>query len=441
MKELNAYTKPTLIDQLVLLLRLRRNLRSEPSRIEQIQKKKLVSIVKYAYENIPFYNRKFKAAGFKPYDIMSSADFTKIPLTTKSEIQASPLGDVVSPQTDFGKCIKRTTSGSTGIPLTMYVSREGCTYDSVVWYRTLIENGLRVSDKIAFLRNPRDLPKKESWLNRIGLTRRRYISTSCPSEMQLSFLKKFRPDVIRSTPSALELLAMEHKHGVAEINPRLIFTGAELVDYETRKLIHDSYNADVFDNYASEEFSLMAWECKEHSSYHINSDNVLLELIDEDETVSSGERGEIVCTSLNNYAMPLIRYRIGDIGVFSQELCSCGVTLPLMKCVEGRKDDFLITSDMKLVGPLARQIFDHSFRNIEGMMQYRVIQEKRDKLTIQLVVRDSPRSNDKVFEKVEEELRKIFGEDTQFEFQFMNELNRDPSGKKRKFISRIPRRY
>lgn len=430
-----------LISQIFLLITLRRNLRAGIHRIEQIQRRKLASILKHSYLNVPFYNRKFKAAGIEPSKIKSPADLSRIPFTTKSEIQAGRQDDIVAQGINLKKCIKRTTSGSTGNPLAIYVSPKACAYDSLIWYRTEFENGLKISDKMAMLRNPRDFPRKESLLRRLGILRRKYISTFNAAELQVSLLKKFKPDVIRSTPSSLEILAIECEKDLAEMNPRLLFVGAELLDEKTKTLIEKRYRAEVFDNYGSEEFSLMAWECRKHSGYHINSDNVLLELVDNgggSETVSPGERGEIVVTSLNNYAMPLIRYRIGDLGVFSDEPCSCGVSLPLMKVVEGRKDDFLLTLDGRLVGPAARQIFDTSLVDIKGMVQYRVIQEKRDKLTIQLLVNELFKADEKLFEEAEQKLEGFFGKGMQFEFQPTGEFQKDSSGKRRKFISRIP---
>jgi len=155
------------------------------------------------------------------------------------------------------------------------------------------------------------------------------------------------------------------------------------------------------------------------------------------EAVEPSERGEIVCTTLINHAMPLIRYRIRDVGVSVEEQCSCGITLPLMKIMEGRADDFLVATDGRIIPPTV--FFPYPFENVEGIRQFRVIQERRDKLTIQLVAKETFLSNE-VLEKARREIHKLFGEDMQVESKIVSKIERDSSGKLRKIISHVHKR-
>jgi phenylacetate-CoA ligase len=170
--------------------------------------------------------------------------------------------------------------------------------------------------------------------------------------------------------------------------------------------------------------------------YHLNIDNVLMEFVDDSERVSPGEHGEIVCTGFSNHAMPLIRYRIADVGIPSQERCSCGRGLPLMKIVEGREDDFLVTLDGRVISPLI--FFPYPFANSEQIKQFRVIQERKDRLVIQVVLDESSRNESRIFEKATREISRVFGDATQVEFQVLQSIERDPSGKIRKVISHVP---
>jgi len=128
--------------------------------------------------------------------------------------------------------------------------------------------------------------------------------------------------------------------------------------------------------------------------------------------------------------------KIGDTGMPADEKCSCGRRLPLMKVVEGRVDDFLVTTDGRIVSSLI--LFPYPFEGVPGIKQFKVIQEKKDKILIQLAVgNDFPKNTARVWEKSVEAIRKIFGKSMQVNFQVVEKIARDPSGKVRKVISRI----
>jgi phenylacetate-CoA ligase len=420
------------------LYTLRRNLHSSPSELREMQTKKLRAIIEHAYRNVPFYRRKFDDARVKPHDIKTIKDLTKIPISTKSEIQSASLSEVVAENMDLSKCVKRTTSGSTGTPLTVVVDSRAANFEDAVWTRTYLENGLTFQDKMAVLHDPRSrrVSRSVDLVQHFGIMRRKYISIFDDVGQQSRLIEEYRPQSIKGYASSLAILADYGKQKSAHIHPRLIFSGAELLDKQTRKFISSAFEAEVFDNYACHEFSLMAWECREHMGYHTNVDSVIIEFLDDGQAVSPGEHGEIVCTGLANRAMPLIRYRLGDVGIPEQEQCSCGRPLPLLKIIEGRTDDFLVTLDDKLISPLI--FFPYPFKDFEGIKQFRVIQEKRDRLIIQLVLEEGYRSGSEIFEKARIEISRLFGAAMQVEFQTLDKIEKDPSGKLRKIISHVP---
>jgi phenylacetate-CoA ligase len=290
---------------------------------------------------------------------------------------------------------------------------------------------------MAVIHDPRSrrASRTNDMIQKIGIMRRKYVSIFDTVEQQYRLIEEYNPQAIKGYSSSLAILADFVKQQSSHIRPRQIFSGAELLDSQTRKLISSVFEAEVFDNYASNEFTLMAWECREHEGYHINVENVIMEFIADGETVAPGERGEIVCTGLTNYAMPLIRYRLGDVGIPNEKQCSCGRTLPLMKVVEGRADDFLITTDGRLISPLV--FFPFPFKEGETR-QFRVIQERRDKLIIQLVLQEGVRSEPEIFEHARKEISRLFGAATRVEFQTLDKIEKDPSGKLRKIISHVP---
>jgi phenylacetate-CoA ligase len=424
----------TLLD----LCTLRRNLHRSPSELRKMQTKKLRAIVEHAYRNVPFYRRKFDSARVKPNDIRTIEDLTKIPISTKSEIRSASLSEVVAGNIDLRKCVKRTTSGSTGAPLTVFVDSKAADFEDAVWTRTYLENGLKLQDRMLVIHDPRSrrVSKSIGLIQHFGIMRRKYVSIFEDVEQKSRLIEEYKPQSIKGYASSLAILADFGRQKSAHVHPRLIFSGAELLDNQTRKFISSFFEAEVFDNYACNEFSLLAWECREHMGYHMNVDSVIMEFVDDGQPVSPGERGEIVCTGLANCAMPFIRYRLDDVGVPGREPCSCGRQLPLMKIVEGRTDDFLVTLDGKLISPLI--FFPYPFQDFEGIKQFRVIQERRDKLVIQLVLKEGFRSGPEIFEKARRDISKLFGAAMQVEFQTLEKIEKDPSGKLRKIISHVP---
>jgi phenylacetate-CoA ligase len=217
----------------------------------------------------------------------------------------------------------------------------------------------------------------------------------------------------------------------------LIFTGAELLNVKAKLEISSTFQCDVLDHYGSGEMSLLMWECVEHMGYHMNVDSVATEFLDNGEAVGPGEEGEIVCTNLHNYVMPLIRYRLGDAGVPIGEQCSCGRTLPLMKMLQGRSDDLLATPNGKFV--FASSLFHNIIGPIEGIRQFRVIQERKDRLLVQLVAKEDFHDENTLLERVTVGIQSFLGEEMQVDVQFVEKIERYPTGKLKVFVSGISR--
>jgi len=403
-----------------------------------MQSERLKVTVKHAYENVPFYRRKLDEAKIKPSDIRSIDDLPKLPLTTKEEIQESPLRDHVAANVDLNRCVKLTTSGSSGLPLTVLGDGRTADFSRALWTRAYVANGLRITDKMAFIWNPLTF-RKNKGVSR--LLSRKFISVFEDVKQQLKILEDYQPNVIRSYPSSLALLAAASRNRENRVRPRLVFTGAELLNARDRLDIESAFQCDVLDYYGCIEFSLLMWECTRHMGYHMNIDNVAIEFLKNGEVVDPGEEGEIVCTSLHSYVMPLIRYRLGDIGIPIEGRCSCGRTLPLMKVLRGRSDDLLTALDGKLVFASAF-FYDLLYSlsgHLEGIKQFRVIQEKRDRLLVQLVTKKGVSYDNVVLERATKYIQSFLGEGMQVEFQFLDEIKRDPTGKLRIFVSHIQR--
>lgn len=414
---------------------LRRHLHLSETELKRMQLKQLKAILRHAYDQVPFYHQKFKRANVRLDDVKAIEDLIKIPTLTKTELQSAVFSDIMATSANPNKCVKRMTSGSTGIPLTLLADRAAIDYELALWSRAFLENGVRPWYRLSVITDPRNFPKSGKLSQRLGITRRDYVSIFDPPDIQKRLLERFNPQVIKGYSSSLALLADHCLHTKCNVRPRFVFTGAELLDKASRTSIGSGFSAELLDNYACIEFGLLSWECLEHVGYHINADSVVMEIVDGGEQVSFGERGSVVCTSLINRAMPLIRYEIGDVGVLSAERCPCGRSLPLMKVLEGRKSDFLMTTDGRAVSPTI--FFPYPFESLEGIKQFRVIQEKLDKIVIQLVFKKPVEKHSHLCDEATKEIRRVFGEDMQVEFQVLKELKADSSAKLRKIVSNI----
>lgn len=218
--------------KLFYLYQLKKNLRLKPSKLQKMQWMKLKAILRHAYENVPFYHKKFRQAGIKPDDIKSFSDLHKVPFTTKFEIQASQFKDVVAGNVNIARCTKTTTSGSTGIPLTVVSDEAAEDFGFAVWTRAAFENGLSpLRDRMAVIRHPRFQEGKDL-IGMLGANRRKRISVFDSVERQLRILEDFKPDVIKEYSSSMAILADFCKKKESRVKPRLVFTGADLL---TRK--------------------------------------------------------------------------------------------------------------------------------------------------------------------------------------------------------------
>ncbi len=369
------------INALYQLHMLRRNQWLPLYELKQIQFKKLKALITHAYENVVYYHKLFNSVNIKPDDIKTLGDIKKIPVTTKSTFKSQPLHEVIARNVDIKKCVRRRTSGSTGVPLYIYHTWQNKVFQTLMNLRILLDNGVRYGDKIAHITDTRHNWSQEYWFQRLGIFRKYFIYAADTAEKQLKVLKDIKPDVIYGYSSSTKLLAEEiKKRGRREINPRFIFCNAELLEPGERELINLAFGVELIDVYGAVEVADIAWECSAHEGYHFNIDNLVIEFLKDGKDVLPGKEGIIVCTNLHSYAMPFIRYELGDIGIPSEKMCSCGRGLPLMDLIRGRADDFIIMPDGKSVSPLVFII-----PSIPGIGQYRIIQNRIDNLLVQIV--------------------------------------------------------
>jgi phenylacetate-CoA ligase len=432
MKDVDLMIKE-IITNIKVLRSLKSNVWFKTSELVELQERKFKMLLNHAYHNVPYYRRLFDSVGIRPNDIKNCEDISRIPITTKRELRDAKETIIAR---DTKIWAQHKTSGSTGMLLILYFTMEDAIYSRGMYERARVENGFRIlRDKLAYIGSPLIIPKTKKLWERFGIRRKEGISVFEPLDKQVEKLKKVRPDALWGYASSIKLLAKIIKErGIEGISPRLIFTCSELLDPETRNLINSAFKVNLIDAYAAWEGGCMAWECSEHAGYHMNMDQVLMEFVGENgKGVKRGERGKVVITNLQSFAMPIIRYELGDYATPTYEECRCGRGGYLIKGVEGRCDDFIKLSDNRVVAPTT--IFS-IMKFIQGISEFQIVQEKEGELLVYIV--GLTNSDGRVISmRIEEAFNKILGGEISVKANVVDRIDREKSGKLRSVISRI----
>jgi len=317
--------------------------------LEVIQEKKLKDLVKYVYQHSEFYKERFDDFGVKPEDIKSLDDLKKLPFTYKSDLRDTyPTGMFCVPNEQLVRF--HVSSGTTGKPTVVGYTQN----DIDVWTTSLA----RAMTSIGVGRG--DIMQigygyglftgglgAHYGAEEVGAT---VLPTSSGNtDRQIELIQDLGSTVIACTPSYF-LFMNEVSDGLGisikdDTTLRVGIFGAEPWSEEMRTRIEESTGIKAYDIYGTSELSgPLFTECHCQNGIHIWADQFLIEIIDPEtgEQLTEGERGELVITTLAKEALPLIRYRIGDITVISKEVCKCGRTHPRIMRVLGRADDMLI---------------------------------------------------------------------------------------------------
>ena len=421
---------------LKVLWNLRKNQWKPLRDLQTRQLKRLKSIVRYAYDYVPYYHRLFNSVKFKPEDLKDFRDLKKIPVTTKTDVHRNH-SDFIARGVDTSKCIEGFTSGSTGIPMKTYKNLEASSHEIAFMAYAFLECGMKLTDRFVSteLNRRKILPNQVS----VRVHRDRNRKKTSPNQVSVygvggfvEYLRRIKPDVLYLRPSDIEDICSNDASG---INPRLFFSQSQTVTQHHRSLVRSAFGLEINDTYGSAEFNRLAFECNEHMGLHIITDSVMMEFLDEErEPVAPGEIGETIVTGLYNYAMPLIRYNLGDDAVTTDERCSCGRRLPLIKKLMGKTSDTFIMPSGKKVRwqPF---FWDYIHSKPFSISMYQFIQVKRNKIILRIV--KGKEFNLKEIYELREKMEKGYlsrGEKVTVIVDIVREIPREESGKRKKII-------
>jgi phenylacetate-CoA ligase len=412
-------------------LHLRNNLKHPLSQLKQKQWDSFRNIVDFAWRRVPLYQRHFKKAGFHPSDLKSFGNIRDIPKIQKKTFQLAESSDCIADSYKPSQLVKGRTSGSSGYPLGVYYTKEDWIYRTLLHLRILFHNGMKFHDKIAHISDVRHSSDFEYFFQRLGFLSKTFVFIGDNADLQLRKMSEINPSIIYSYASNMTLLSDTIKAAaMCPIKPRLIFTTAELLTPEDRRIIEDAFSAPLRDIYGAVEMGDIAWQCPYQDGYHVNIDSFLIEVETDGRPSQPGESGKIIITNLHSLAMPFIRYELDDVvTVPEEEPCPCGCTFPRIRVLNGRSDDWLYTADGKRVSPLIFVI-----ASIPGVGQYRVRQKAYDHLIIEILPgRDF---NEHTLRLVRDHIVDVMGVNQKIEVRRKEHIPKE-AGKMRRVISDI----
>ncbi len=416
--------------------------------LENLQVELLRENIEYAYNNVPFYRKRFDEYGITKESIRSIEDIRKLPFTTKNDFRDNyPFGLLAKPMKEIVRI--HSSSGTTGKPTVVAYTKK----DLKVWADLVarIAKAAGVTDEdvvqIAFgyglFTGGFGL---HYGLENIGAAI--IPASSGNTKRQIMLMEDYGATVLVCTPSyALYIAEVAEKLGKdpkKDLKLRIGMFGAEPWSEQMRKKIEESLNIKAYDNYGLSEIigPGVAGECEMQNGMHISEDHFIAEVInpETEEPVKPGEYGELVITTLTKEALPVFRYRTRDITKLDYTQCSCGRTSVRMSKPIGRTDDMLI---IRGVNVFPSQIEEVLF-NIEGVSpHYQIVVDRKGALdTVTVLVEananlffDEMKKQKQLLDKINDELKTTLGIDVDVKLVEPNSIERS-EGKAKRIIDK-----
>jgi phenylacetate-CoA ligase len=389
--------------------------------------RRLRRTVSRAYDEVPFYRERFDRAGIRPSGIRALADLDLLPLTTKLELRSARSVDLLSNRFDPGDLIVSKTSGSTGVPIDIcQTGAENLLYH-LIKFRELRSMGMTWRDRAIRIRNRASSRPPGVWtaLQRLGFLRQETIDIGSPVEMAAA-IRGRKADVVTGYTGTLvriaQILAGDPDRA---LRPRFVIGGAETMTPFIRGEIERGFGCPVLDNYLCSEVGLVAWECPGSGRYHVVDDALIVEVLKGGSPCGPGEEGEVVLTSLVSRAMPIIRFRLGDIVRIATGNCPCGRPGPTFERILGKTQDYFWLPDGREFNPW--HLSGLWMGRAPWIRQFELVQESPDSIVLRIVPAAAPPAQE--VDALSGQSAKILGPGVRFRVELVPEIPPGPGGK------------
>jgi phenylacetate-CoA ligase len=411
-----------------------------PEEMRDFKTKKIQSLIAHCWENVPYYHDVMEERGLTPDDVRSLEDLAKLPVLTKEIIRRE--GDrLVAGNIPREQMSLATTGGTTGEPMRILTTAETVAWSTQCTTRAYAWAGVTPTTKrVKLFGGSLGQPDQRSAI------RRWYDRTFSPDLFLPAFemtrdnvrdyirqIKDFGAKHLIGYASATFLLANFVDDLGESLSLDAVFPTAELLPDNWRARIKEVFGCKVLPYYGCGECNSLGYTCADDESiYHQCDEHAVMEVdLGDGRSALEGE-GAFLITDLDNYAMPVIRYRNGDGGVLAGPGCSCGRSLSRILRLDGRVNDLLVTVGGNTISGV---IATHTFRHVKGAKLYQFVQDQPGQVQVRIVRTDGydPAVEE---ERIGRILRKHLGEQAQVTFEYPEDIERTPAGKARFVINR-----
>lgn len=427
-----------------LYLALRRSQYLSREQIDEYRLARLKHVVRHAYGQSPAYRQWMDEEGVRPEDIRSLEDIAKLPLLSKDRVRENLHFDMFADNHDKSEMLRISTSGSTGQPFVIYADRQQLEMRMATTLRAAEWAGWQFGDRQARLWHQTiGLSPAQIWKEKLDAMFMRRIFVPA-FEMRddnirefLEKVRKFKPVLIDGYAESFNFLAQYAKaNEIPSFQPRGIISSAQMMPEQTRTIIENQFQTEVFDKYGAREFSGIAYEDRSHQGHLVMAESYIVELLKDGRPAKPGEIGEIVITDLNNMHVPIIRYRLGDLAeaIDDSETTSTGRSFPRIGRIEGRTQALVHTPQGTW---LPGAFFLHFLKDYEHIVRhFQIVQEREDQLVIKIVPTEG--CTDSQLARMVAELKPWVGGDAMdVQVELVDEIPLVRTGKRTQIVSKI----
>lgn len=423
-------------DSVALRQDLERSQWFEPGALQALQLHRLNAMLAEVRAHVPFWRQQLADLEIPPEGLSSLSELRRLPFLSKAVIRANT--EAIKSERARGLA-RFNTGGSSGEPLIFFIGKERISHDVAAKWRATRWWGVDIGDpEIVVWGSPIELGSQDrvrAWRDK--LLRTELLPAFEMSEAKLdgfvAAIRRKRPRMLFGYPSALSHIARHAQaRGVrmSDLGIKVAFVTSERLYDEQRALIETVFGCPVANGYGGRDAGFIAHQCPS-GGMHLTAEDIIVELVDaQGQPVPAGQAGEIVVTHLATGDFPFIRYRTGDVAVMDEHRCACGRGLPMLKEIQGRTTDFVVTAEGTVMHGLA---LIYILRDLPGLASFKVVQHSRHLTEVLLV----PEAGFDVGApaKIVEGFRKRLGTEVEVQVRIVDTIAAEKSGKFRYIVS------
>jgi len=419
------------------------------SQIKEYQEERLKQLIDQAHKHVPYYREAFDKAGVEVDKVRRIEDLVGLPMIDKGTVRKRLYSGLLADNYVARNLQRVQTSGSTGEPFITFAEKKQLDMRWAATLRSMEWTGYRFGDRqIRLWHKNLGMRFVEVIKERIDayLSRRVFVPAyeinASNLEDTMKKIMRYKPVLLDGYAESFNLLAKYLKRlqdaGWKHYGykPRAIISSAQTLYPESRAVIEETFGCKVFDKYGAREFGGgIAYQCEKGEGYHVVAECNIVEIIKDGKLARPGEVGEVVVTDLNNFSVPLIRYRTGDLALQldGNEICDCGRGLPKIGEIKGRAQSIIVGSNAQFVpGTFFNRVF---FKHDGSIGQYQVVQEVEGEIILKIV--KEKLFDPSVINEICRDIKDHLGDDMKIVIKYVDNIPMSRAGKRQHCVSRV----